>query len=500
MVGLEKIIIGIELRLKLRRMLIVKFIIYFVIATIPLLFAAIQSWIWSFYVVCIFGAFLLLLWHPRSHQSGVTGKIFFITIAAFFVATLFQCLPMPQDILSLLSSNRFKELSNSLSIIYNQTGWQSISYASLNSLGWWTFLLSLLIFFLILRKAFDSTIKLNIIAGIMLGVAAVESLYGILQALIPSMGVLWVDYIEQYEGNARGTYINRNHFAGFIEMIWPLGLGITLAQGNWQRKLRIKDLLDSDRPYLQFLISTIMVFMLLALLFSRSRAGITGAFVGFITFVLLMRSANKGLPLSFWLMIFAVIGLISFYSSQMGFESILDRFFRVSTDTSRLDFWRDSFAIIKEHPLGTGLGTFKQVFPVYKFSSLTEKHVTYAHNDYLQLLVEAGWIGFLALVGGFAVFMVKSIRKVKRLHIPDDPLRFFLAVGALSGLVSIAFHSFFDFNLQIPANCVYFVTLIAIVDICLWSTDSEKGKDSSADYADFRRLRALKNKLIRRLR
>ena len=213
-----------------------------------------------------------------------------------------------------------------------------------------------------------------------------------------------------------------------------------------------------------------------------------------------MRSANKGLPLSFWLMIFAVIGLISFYSSQMGFESILERFFKVSTDTSRLEYWRDSLVIIKDHPLGTGLGTFRQVFPVYEVSTISERQAVYAHNDYLQVLVEAGWIGFLALVGGFAVFMVKSIRKVKRLRIPDDPLRFFLAVGALSGLVSMAFHSFFDFNLQMPANCVYFVTLIAIVDICLWSPDFEKGKNSSADYADYRRLKSLKTKPVRRLR
>jgi hypothetical protein len=54
------------------------------------------------------------------------------------------------------------------------------------------------------------------------------------------------------------------------------------------------------------------------------------------------------------------------------------------------------------------------------------------------------------------------------MSLQDDPLRFFLAIGALSGLVSIAFHSFFDFNLQIPANCVYFVMLLGIVDVTLW--------------------------------
>ena len=58
-----------------------------------------------------------------------------------------------------------------------------------------------------------------------------------------------------------------------------------------------------------------------------------------------------------------------------------------------------------------------------------------------------------------------------------DPFRFFLAIGALSGLVSIAFHSFFDFNLQMPANCVYFVMLMGIVDVCLWGEGGKVGRE-----------------------
>lgn len=447
---------------------IVRFLVVFILATVPILFAAVQPWVWSIYTLCIFAAYILLLWYPRSQASVRTHKIFFLTIVVFFVPTLFQLIPMPQGILSLLSHQRLQGLTESLAIPYSQAGWQSISYGSLTSLALWSFFLSLFLFFTVLRQSFGSPKSLSVIVCIMLGVAGIESLYGIIQSLDPDMGVLWVDYIVQYQGNSRGTFINRNHLAGFLEMGWPLGLGALLAMGNWSQQFRLNDLLESDRPHLQLLLAIAMAIMLLALLFSRSRAGISGAIVGFITFVLLMRSANRGLPFSFWLIIVAVFGLISFYSSSMGFESILERFFRVSTDTSRLNFWQDSWVIVKEHPLGTGLGTFKQIFPVYNESSISEKQVVYAHNDYIQLLVEAGWIGFLALVGGFTFFMVRSIRKVKSLDIPEDPLRFFLAVGALSGLVSIAFHSFFDFNLQIPANCVYFVTLIAIVHICLY--------------------------------
>jgi hypothetical protein len=41
-----------------------------------------------------------------------------------------------------------------------------------------------------------------------------------------------------------------------------------------------------------------------------------------------------------------------------------------------------------------------------------------------------------------------------------------MAVGAFSGIASIGVHSLFDFNLQIPANCVYFVVLMAILNAC----------------------------------
>ena len=117
---------------------------------------------------------------------------------------------------------------------------------------------------------------------------------------------------------------------------------------------------------------------------------------------------------------------------------------------------------------------------------LADKRLEYAHNDYLQLLIEAGWIGFIAVLTGFLIFMSKSAYRIKHLNSQKDPMRFFLAIGAFSGLISLAFHSFFDFNLQIPANCVYFVTLMAILYSCAWQ---------SADYT----LHRIKSKDAKKL-
>jgi len=295
-----------------------------------------------------------------------------------------------------------------------------------------------------------------------------EAIYGIIQALVPSLGVLWVDYIKSYLGDARGTYINRNHFAGFMEMMLPLGLAYTLAMGTWQKKISFKALISSDRPNFQFFQSIGLIVMVLALLLSKSRAGIFGAVAGFLTFALLMRSSSGELPRSFWVIIAVIVGMVAFYSLKIGIDPVLERFLRIGKETTRLDIWRDSMAMIKDHPFGIGLAAFSQVFPVYNESNFSDVRFIYLHSDYLQLLVEAGWLGFLTLVGGFYIFLIKSVFKIRYMRLQSDPMRFFLSIGALSGLVSIAFHSFFDFNLHIPANCVYFVMLIGIVYNCAW--------------------------------
>jgi O-antigen ligase len=126
--------------------------------------------------------------------------------------------------------------------------------------------------------------------------------------------------------------------------------------------------------------------------------------------------------------------------------------------------------IVKDHPLGIGLQSYEQVMPVYNSLGPPGIKFTHAHSDYLELLAEGGWPGFLALVGGFYVFLGRSIWKIKQRGKDISAERLFIGIGACSGLISMAFHSFFDFNLQIPANLLYFIVLIVILYSCVWNT------------------------------
>ena len=82
-------------------LIVIKIIVLFIVATIPLLFAAVQPWVWSVYSVLIFAAFLLLLWQDQNQRSWMSNKIVIFTLVTFFVVTLCQYLPLPAYLLSL---------------------------------------------------------------------------------------------------------------------------------------------------------------------------------------------------------------------------------------------------------------------------------------------------------------------------------------------------------------------------------------------------------------
>jgi O-antigen ligase len=436
----------------------------FIVATIPLPFAAVQPWVWPGYGFLMIMVFLVGLWtRPSTSPVAISNQK--KALAVFFIWSFFLCLPLPPSVLSILNPARAATLHEAWTLTGATPSWQALSCLPKEALAWWTFLLSLGLFGFVVHDLCKNRKTLRQMVFIMIAVGVAEATYGLIQALVPSMGVLWVDYIQEYMGTARGTFINRNHFAGFIEMIWPLALAVTLAMTGQARSL--KAALGSDRLNRQALMALCIIVFLLALILTRSRAGIISGFVGFFVFSIMVRPGLRYRSKQTRLLLGGIPILLSVYIATVGIGPVIDRFLSIGNDgSSRLTIWQNSLSIVKNHPLGIGLGNFGNTFAVYNQSPIFDKTVVHAHNDYLQFFVETGWIGFCALLTGFLLFFIQRGRRIQHINTRKDPLRFFLAVGAFSGIVSISVHSLFDFNLQIPANCVYFVVLIAILGAC----------------------------------
>lgn len=258
--------------------------------------------------------------------------------------------------------------------------------------------------------------------------------------------------------HAIGTFGNRNHYANFIAMIFPLLLYLYRVPRHGHQGESRRPRHGGMPPYLRLLLWGLAgALLILGLLASKSRMGIaSGLFCALLATLLLFpqllqsRRARLGAA-------GAVLGLVGAVFA-LGLDSFVLRFTSGDLDGgsgSRLTLLSGSWATAQAFwPWGSGLGTFDAAFARFQPPSL-RGFVNYAHNDYMQLLIECGWLGVLLLLaaayllGRQTLELVGRSRRMRRL---DSEARLKVACGV--GLLAILLHSMVDFNLHIPANAI----------------------------------------------
>jgi O-antigen ligase len=113
---------------------------------------------------------------------------------------------------------------------------------------------------------------------------------------------------------------------------------------------------------------------------------------------------------------------------------------------------------VKRPIAGWGLGTFPTVYPSFR-SFYTNLFVNEAHNDYAQLLVETGLIGFGLMLWFLVCLYRHGLPTSRRWEFKWDRA---VSLASLLGCTGILLHSFVDFNLQIPANAAMFYALCGL--------------------------------------
>ncbi|MBI3650483.1 MAG: O-antigen ligase family protein [Acidobacteria bacterium] len=268
-----------------------------------------------------------------------------------------------------------------------------------------------------------------------------------------------------------GPFVSHNHFSGYMEMLIPLALALAWAEG---RKLEA-------RLFYGFA----ALVMSTAAVASLSRGGMVSlaaaiAFMGFCKIMLRMKRRArrhapltlqpravtwiKGLALSVAILLALGLGVLWVGPDRLvgrltggavlGATNQEETFY-----TSRGWIWKDTWAMIKANPvLGVGLGGFATAYPQYSHSD-GALIVGQAHNDYLQVLADAGLTGGLLALWFLALIFRELLRGLKA----RDPLLAALTLGSGAGVFAILVHSLFDFNLQLPSNTLLFFLLVALL-------------------------------------
>lgn len=382
----------------------------------------------------------------------------------------------------------------------------------------------------------------RLIATILLGGVAMAAL-GLVQSAFGNGWVMWLSEEPSMVGRMAGPFVNPNHYAAWLEMVIPIGFAfvLTMAARLTRRVARTARSgrgmgVRSRRAWASALVihqrmlwPPIAATLALAIMISAH--GATDSRGG--RFALLVGLAVSGLGTVYKVgdafsrsRTGRVIGMLIAALPLVGVPLVLLAWIRASGEVAtsgldgsvdlslaaRLAASRLGARLLRDFPLfGVGLGSWLDAFRPYQAPPLEGGILDHAHNDYLEIFVETGFVGGL-LVMGFAASLVWFVLRQRvgsrgsrslqarehppgshrhpagfelpewRLAIRDHHL---LRWGMAGGVAAILAHSFLDFGLRLPANLLLLFFLLALIVLSVGPPDAGRAPGLAVMVAVF---------------
>ena len=390
----------------------------------------------------------------------------YVLCLLLFLLILFQMLPLPEALLNTISPASlatYRDFGNPPAGAFHpislnpdatrQELFRLLGYAAV---------------FLVIVGHYRTKEQVNSLVKTILFMGCFLVVFAIVQKMTWDGRIFWifpVDEALRSGGGIWGPYINRDHFAGYLEMAIPLGMGLLLyraprvtALPEAPLSLKMARFMASENltPYsLMFL----CVLMMTAALFATfSRGGILAFAFSSLFFAGITRRRRSLKQKTRLLALLAAVIFVAVVLAS--WDRLEEKFADLERDhVSRLGVWQDCIGIMRDYPVwGTGLGTFKNAYMRYQ-TSMPRLLFDHAHNDYVEMLTDTGVAGFLLGAGMVLVFFRNTFRRWRQKRSMFGKC---IGAGGLASLVAMALHSFVDFNLHIPANALLFTVISAI--------------------------------------
>ncbi len=405
------------------------------LAATPLPYGAVEGWSTALWEVCIFG--LVGLWALSAAQQGAL-KISFN--------------PLVWPMLGLLAVAIVQVLPIS------SVGRATISFSPFATSQFAIKLFASICFLLLFATFLNTDERRGAAVKTIIAVCAVIAFIGISQRYAGKF--LW-------QRGTFGPFVNRNHFAGFLEMGVGLAGGLLLSRA-------------AKREWM-LIYGGCALLMCAGIGLSASRGGVLAlaaelmflALLGIPTFFFSRKDNPRRTSVLLRAAATLLIGLGAVAGAILmtGSEGLFQNFSQIQTETegklpagerfSRRDIWSATTQLVKDHPLlGVGLGAFQFAYTRYDQSTGAQR-VEQSHNDYLQVLADAGLVGGVLMLAFVALLFAKGFSAVGT----HDRKKRAVVMGALAGCFAIAIHSFVEFNLQVTANAQLFLALAALATI-----------------------------------
>ncbi len=441
----------------------------FLLIFAPLAFGTVELWSLAT-VEVLTGVAVVFLVLPvcfyRKTLYTVPGALPLLLLLGFM---LLQLLPLPVAVVHFLSPSTYAAYAPILSLGAGE--WIPLTINQKATLQEFMRISCYSLFYILTIQLLSMSDRLKKTVFTVVGLAAAIALLAIVQQVGSPDKIYWVRAVPD-NASPFGPWINPNQFAGFMEMMSPLALGLFLfyrprVHGRESLRVKVVSFFTMPGSNLYLFLGCAATLMALSVFVSLCRGGILTITFSAFVFMLLY---NMKKPKHGRAAILVIIGCVVMFVSWFGWDTVMAEFNHGITSSGeltdgRFDLWADSRRIIGSFFLfGSGFGTFVDIFPSYR-SFPGDSIFSHAHNDYLELLTDGGIIGF-ALAAWFVLAVLRHGWTMIRAR--RDQYAVLLGIGAFTAIVAMLMHSVTDFNMHNGADGLYFFffcgLLIAVVN------------------------------------
>ncbi|HTZ18418.1 MAG TPA: O-antigen ligase family protein, partial [Dissulfurispiraceae bacterium] len=439
----------------------------------PVAFGSVEQWSLTIMEGLSLFALLLLLLTIRKDEKNKTAPLYKVPgiIPLFCLWTYFivQMVPLPAAVVNVLSPETYRTYAETIGV-FGPVSWISLSLQKKATLVEFLRVSGCAAFYILTVQLLSRKRNLKRTVSAIIAFTGFLALSSILQHLTSPHRIFWFREIEL--GVPFGPFVNRNHYAGLMGMLFPvvLSMFLTLRPKMHYASLREKltELFGHRHANTYILVGLSAILAGISVLLSLSRGGIVclALSTALLGGMLLLKTGKRG---GIWVVVFVSV-VVAVSVGWAGWETVSARFDELKTGMTynrvfsvdkpdRPEMWGNSILIIRDFLLtGSGFGSFIATYTKYRrLDSIWT--VDHAHNDYLELLADGGIIAFALSAWFLLEVLLKSYRVfIKR----RDSYSIYLYIGCIAGIFSILFHSLVDFNLHIASNSLYFFFLCGL--------------------------------------
>ncbi|MEM9421663.1 MAG: O-antigen ligase family protein [Pseudomonadota bacterium] len=362
-----------------------------------------------------------LVWGVRDTDFSQASVVVISLFLAVIATGLLQLVPLPQWLWVHLPGR--EAVMSSFELVRLEKGAMPLSLSPEQTLpGALRFFPALAVFILVTMTSWH---RLNsMLPALVVGMGAISVVLGLLQLISGSQSSLYF-YDVTNNQYPTGFFANVNHQASFLLMCLPFA---GVVGGRIAQRTARGDIVTVPAILTGFALLLLVVGIAL-----------TGSGAGFmlllptaaLTLIIFRTNARSSKARKRWryLLLALIVGaggvavylngapppLVQWADEGGGAESNLAR---------PAIFARTFDATIDHFPVGSGLGSFRDVYPAYEEAEeVTQTYINHVHNEYLEIALELGVIGILVIVAAILLYGLVTWRIWTRPPTSGDRLR-----------------------------------------------------------------------------